>query len=99
MVELAKANKIKVILTSVLPAGGFKWRQSIKQVPEKIKSLNSRIANYAKKNRIPYVDYFGVMCDQKDALKSSFTNDGVHPTLDGYLVMEKTIQPAIKKAL
>ena len=31
MVELAKANKIKVILTSVLPAATFKWRPEIKR--------------------------------------------------------------------
>ena len=35
MVELAKANKIKVILTSVLPAAQFKWRMEIKDVPQK----------------------------------------------------------------
>ena len=37
MAELAKANKIKVILTSVLPAAAFKWRMEIKDVPQKIK--------------------------------------------------------------
>ena len=49
MTELAKANKIKVILTSVLPAAAFKWRMEIKDVPQKIKSLNDRIEAYAKK--------------------------------------------------
>lgn len=44
MVELAKANKIKVILTSVLPAATFKWRPEIKDVPQKIQSLNARVA-------------------------------------------------------
>lgn len=37
MVELAKVNKIKVILTSVLPAAAFKWRMEIKDAPQKSK--------------------------------------------------------------
>ena len=55
MVELAKANKIKVILTSVLPAAAFKWRMEIKDAPQKIKSLNDRIEAYAKANKIPTI--------------------------------------------
>lgn len=99
MVELAKANKIKVILTSVLPAEKFGWRANITQVPDKIKTLNQRIATYAKKNKIPYVDYFNSMRDNNDALKKEFSNDGVHPTLDGYYVMEQLIEPVIKRTL
>ena len=56
MAELAKANKIKVILTSVLPAAAFKWRMEIKDVPQKIKSLNDRIEAYAKANNYLYFD-------------------------------------------
>ena len=41
MVELAKANKIKVILTSVLPAAKFGWNKSIKDAPAKIEALNA----------------------------------------------------------
>ena len=40
MAELAKANKIKVILTSVLPAAEFPWRREIKDAPQKIQSLS-----------------------------------------------------------
>ena len=32
MVELARANKIKVILTSVLPAAAFGWNSSVKEL-------------------------------------------------------------------
>ena len=35
MVELARANKIKVILTSVLPAAAFGWNPSVKDAPAK----------------------------------------------------------------
>lgn len=100
MVELAKANKIKVILTSVLPAATFKWRSEIKDVPQKIQSLNARVAAYAKANKIPYVDYYQAMAlDENGALNPQYTKDGVHPTSEGYDIMEPIIKKAIENTL
>lgn len=97
MVELARANGISVILTSVLPTTKYPWRTSIQNVKEKVSSLNNKIQTYAENNGIPYVDYFAVMADQDSAIKSGLSHDGVHPTLEGYKVMEKIILPAITK--
>ena len=100
MVELAKANKIKVILTSVLPAAKFGWNKSIKDAPAKIEALNALIKEYAKKNKIPYVDYYTPMViGAVRALNPAYSKDGVHPTAAGYEVMEALIKPAIDKAL
>ena len=100
MVELAKANKIKVILTSVLPAAKFGWNKSIKDAPAKIEALNALIKEYAKKNKIPYVDYYTPMVTGADrALNPAYSKDGVHPTAEGYEVMEALIKPVIDKAL
>lgn len=100
MVEIAKAHKIKVILTSVLPAANFSWRPKIKDAPQKIASLNRRIEAYAKANKIPYVDYFPVMADDDGiSLKAAYAKDSVHPNTEGYKAMESVIEPAIKKAL
>lgn len=100
MVNIAKANKIKVILTSVLPAKGFGWRRDIKDAPEKIMALNARIKEYAKANKIPYVDYYSALVDTDGrSLPAKYSRDGVHPLPDGYKVMEALIQPVIKKLL
>lgn len=100
MVELAKANKIKVILTSVLPAAAFKWRPEIKDASQKIQSLNTRIEAYAKANKIPYVNYYqALVVTENQALNPQYTKDGVHPTGDGYSIMEPLIKNAIEKAL
>ena len=100
MVELAKVNKIKVILTSVLPAAAFKWRMEIKDAPQKIQALNTRIKAYAEANKIPFVDYNQAMVyADNNALNSSYTKDGVHPKGEGYDVMEPLIKAAIEKAL
>ena len=51
MVELARANKIKVILTSVLPAAAFGWNSSVKDAPQKIMQLNARIRHMLRRTR------------------------------------------------
>lgn len=100
MAEIAKANKIKVILTSVLPAAGFRWNKKITDAPDRIEALNAKIKEYAKANKIPYVDYYTPMVTGTErALNPDYSKDGVHPTLDGYIVMEALIKPVIDKAL
>lgn len=99
MVELAKANGIKVILTSVLPVDKYGWRPEVSDVPEKIKALNARIKDFATANDIVYVDYYAPMVVDGGALNPSYTNDGVHPTPYGYDVMETLIVPVIKAEL
>lgn len=100
MVELAQANKIKVILTSVLPASEFGWNKGITDAANRIAGLNARIESYAKAHKIPYVDYYKKMVNgPKRSLNPAYTKDGVHPTKEGYAVMEALIKPVIEKTL
>lgn len=100
MVELAEAHKIKVILTSTLPAAAFGRNPAIKDAQKKIASLNARIKKYAYQHKIPYVDYYGKMVyGENGALNPKYTKDGVHPTAEGYIVMETLIKEAIDKVL
>lgn len=100
MVELAQAHKIKVILTSTLPAASFGWNPSVLDAQTKILSLNARLKKYARKHKIMYVDYYEKMVyGENGALNPQYTKDGVHPTSEGYLVMEELIKKAIDKVL
>ncbi len=100
MVELAQAHKIKVILTSTLPAASFGWNPSVLDAQAKILSLNARLKKYARKHKIMYVDYYEKMVyGENGALNPQYTKDGVHPTSEGYLVMEELIKKAIDKVL
>lgn len=103
MCELARANNIKVILTTITPCGYYIWRKDITDAPQKIESLNKRIAQYAKKNNIEFVDYFSPMAltegDKKGWMREELTKDGCHPTLAGYAIMEPLILEAISKSL
>ncbi|MDE5572605.1 MAG: SGNH/GDSL hydrolase family protein [Muribaculaceae bacterium] len=100
MVELAKANNIKVILTSVLPSSTFNWIPEITDAADRIALLNARIKEYADANNIPFVDYYSSMVIGPDrAINSTYSDDGVHPTEAGYDVMESIIVPAINNVL
>ena len=96
MIELAKANKIRPILCSILPAAAFPWRQDVTDSAEKVASLNARLEAYARKNHIKWVDYFSPMlAPDGRSLNPDYTNDGIHPTLPGYQVMEAIILKAL----
>lgn len=104
MAEIARANGIKVILTSVHPATAFWWNKSITDIDAKISALNARIADYARANGIPYVDYYTPMATfdtekGTNIMNPAYANDGVHPNSDGYTVMEARLLPVVKALL
>lgn len=98
MVEIAQANRIKVVLSSVLPAYDFPWNPGAYPA-EKIASLNSWLKKYAASQGIVYLDYYSAMVDDRKGLKSEYTYDGVHPNIAGYKIMEPLVEKAISEAL
>lgn len=98
MAEIAKANNIKVIFCSVLPANEFHWRKGLEPA-EKVIKLNTLLKTYAEQHKIGYLDYFSSMVDESKGLKKELGKDGVHPNVDGYKIMEPMLEAAIKKAL
>ncbi len=98
MSEVAEANGIKVVLSSVLPAFNYPWRPGLKP-NEKIPALNEMIKAYADKMGHVYLDYFSAMADDRNGLPKKYASDEVHPTPEGYAVMEPMVEKAIKAAL
>ena len=97
MIELAKVNHIKIVLSSVLPTNRFPWRPDL-QPAEKVIELNAMIEKYCQENNLIYIDYYSKMADTQKGLDAKFTNDGVHPTLAGYKFMEPLLEEALAKA-
>jgi lysophospholipase L1-like esterase/acetyl esterase/lipase len=98
MAELAKANGIKVVLCSELPASDYPWRPGL-QPAEKIVALNELYKAYAKKAGITYVDLYSTLADEQKGMKKEMTTDGVHPNLAGYKIMEPLVQKAIAETI
>lgn len=98
MVELARANGIRPVLCSLLPASDFSWRKGLDPAP-KIIEFNAMLREYARREKIPFVDYHTPMAEPDGGMVAAYTYDGVHPTEAGYAVMEKTVQPVLEKML
>jgi lysophospholipase L1-like esterase len=105
MAELAAANRIRVVLASVMPVSDYEVRdgkplvQTVRRPPEKIIELNKWIQEFARANHHTYLDYFTAMVDAKGFLKDELSDDGLHPNVQGYAVMAPLAQTAIDASL
>jgi acyl-CoA thioesterase I len=98
MTEIAKANGIRVVLSSVLPVFDYPWRRGLEPAP-KIIALNAWMKAYAAKVGVVYLDYESAMADGRHGLRADLTYDGVHPNDAGYRVMAPLAEAAIAEAL
>ena len=105
MAELARAHGIRVVLSSLLPVSDYEIRdgkpltQTVRRPPEQILALNNWMKEYARANRLVYLDYFSAMVDDKGFLKDELSNDGLHPNPQGYAVMAPLAEVAIAATL
>jgi lysophospholipase L1-like esterase len=98
MIELAKTNDIHVVLCSVLPVYDYPWSPG-KEPAEKIIELNKALQFYAETHDVTFVDFHSPMKDDRNGLRSELGNDGVHPNIAGYLIMEPLVEKAIATEL
>lgn len=98
MCELAVCHKIKPVLCSIIPSSQFRWHPELTPA-EDIRKMNEMIRKYAKDNGFMYVDYYSAMVDERGGLPAKYSNDGVHPTLKGYEVMEPIVLKTIHKLI
>ena len=106
MVELAKANNIRVVLSSVLPVNdrvknkeGILLVQTKSRPNEKITAMNDWLRKYAADNDLTYLDYYAATVDESGTLKDGISYDGLHPNAEGYKVMQALAAQAITRAL
>jgi len=98
MVELAKANGIRVVLASVTPVCDCFQKQTGLRPQGKIIGLNGWIKGYAARSGSVYLDYYGALADGRN-FRKELTADGVLPNAAGYRVMAPLAEKAIAEAL
>ena len=95
MCELARKGGVTPIIVSITPCKLYLWRTEVEDPAGKIIEVNRMLEAYAKKERIRYVDLHSVLKDEQDGLPAVYSQDEVHPTLEGYKVMGPVILEAI----
>jgi lysophospholipase L1-like esterase len=98
MVELARANGIRVVLASVLPVEEYPWRPGLHPAA-KVRALNAWIRGYAGEAGAVYLDYHAALANARGGMDARLAADGVHPTPAGYAVMAPLAEAAIAQAL
>jgi lysophospholipase L1-like esterase len=102
LAELAAANQVKVIFSSVLPVNNYTPESQeffADRPPAKILELNRWLKNYCTTHGCIYLDYFSAMVDDKGMLRKELADDGLHPNVAGYKVMAPLAEAAISQAL
>jgi lysophospholipase L1-like esterase len=104
MAELAKANDIKVVLSSILPVSEYhtplnEMPQTTRRPMTRIRAVNEWMKKYAAAEGHVYLDYFPATIDDKGLLKAEFSADDLHPNAAGYAAMAPLAEAAIKQAL
>jgi lysophospholipase L1-like esterase len=102
MAELAKANNIKVVLSSIMPTAAYHATgvpQTVARPMSRIRAINEWMKSYAAANGHVYLDYFTAMLDSAGLMKAELTTDDLHPNTAGYAVMAPLAEAAIQRAL
>ena len=98
IVELAKANGIRVVLASLTPICDCYTKQTVLRPPGKIIGINGWLKDYAAASDSVYLDYYSALADGRN-MKKELTNDGLLPNDAGYAVMTPLAEAAIAQAL
>jgi lysophospholipase L1-like esterase len=98
MIDLAKANGIRVIVASITPAADYPWKKGLAPAP-KIKALNNWLQGYCVNHSVTYLDYYSALVAEDGGMKEGTSFDGVHPNAKGYAIMGPLAQAAIDKTL
>jgi lysophospholipase L1-like esterase len=102
LAELAAANQVRVVFSSVLPVNNYS-PEAVEffadRPPAKILELNRWLKGYCAAHGCVYLDYFNAMIDEKGLLKKELADDGLHPNPAGYKVMAPLAEAAITQAL
>ena len=100
MSEIAQANGIKVVLSSLLPVNDLFYADETESRPQRrIRAINDWLRDYAAVKGFAYLDYYSVFADANGLMKPDLSNDGLHPNTRGYRLMESLAQQAIDQAL
>lgn len=102
MADLARANHIAVIFSSVTPVNNYTPRSQrffAERSMDKIRELNRWLQSYTKQEGDIYLDYYSHMLDDKGLLRRDLAEDGLHPNDTGYRIMAGLAQKAIDRAL
>lgn len=92
MTDIARAHGLAVVIGAVTPVRDLPGSsQTSVRDPACIRDLNVRLAEFAERSGFHLLDYHAVLVGEDGLMRSSFTDDGLHPNAEGYARMEAVL--------
>jgi len=86
----------KLYIESIYPVNKSLNKEMVNQrTNEAIKSMNKKIDEYCKKEKISYINIYDELTDEDGNFDKKYTNDGLHPNDLGYAKITKLLLPYI----
>lgn len=98
MIDIAKANGIRVILASITPVCDCVSDQTTMRPQGKLIGLNGALRDVAADSGSIFLDFYAALVNGRD-FKPALTADGLLPNDAGYAVMAPLAEQAIAQAL
>jgi lysophospholipase L1-like esterase len=98
MIDMAKANHIRVVLSAIMPCNITANKRDL-QRSARIATVNVALQQLAAAQRITFVDYGAVLANSDGGIQKIYANDGLHPNRDGYAAMKPLVDKVIAQNL
>ena len=95
MTQLAQANDIVPILSTIIPPGKPEAHIGDFSVIDTLAAFNEWVRLFAIKNSFPLIDFAAAVRDQNGFLPRELSTDPVHVNDRGYLILAQVARPVI----
>jgi lysophospholipase L1-like esterase len=95
MIKTCRDSGVFVVLSTIIPRDDHRWYKPF--FKERIFELNDKIRDLAEEVKVPLVDMFEVFFTHPAGWRTLLSDDKVHPSIKGYIVMTESWFAEIQK--
>ncbi len=95
-INIIEPNK-KIYIQSVYPINKSKRPKGEKRDNKNIKYINAELKKFCAENNVTFIDIYDSLADSDGDLKSSYSEDGLHLTNEGYNVVTSILKDKLKE--
>ncbi|PXA87142.1 GDSL family lipase [Nostoc sp. 3335mG] len=102
MADMADRHGIRLVFSSILPVNNYEPKADkvvAERHPDELRALNAWLRDFSRERGYQYADYYSAMIDARGLMRKGLTDDGIHPTDNGYAIMAPIAEAAIERAL
>ena len=95
----ARLPKTKVLVQSVYPVSDVSFHNRYKYGHGHVESINQKLKELVQSFGYKFADVYSVITSGNEEFDAKYTDDGLHPNVDGYKVVSNYLRPIIDAML